>query len=82
MFSAPQIFTRNHLKTPLLNRCYDTMHSLAQLSNLVAVKFRFPLSNYSVSYNLMKRIGWWDTCADAIGEDFHTTQKCYWKTKK
>ena len=43
------------------------MHSLAQLSNLVAVKFRFPLSNYTVSYNLMKNIEWWDTCADAIG---------------
>lgn len=55
------------------------MHSLVQLANLVAVKFSFPLSNYSVSYNLMKRIGWWDTCADAIGEDFHTCQKCFWK---
>lgn len=79
MFSAPQIFNRNHLKTPVLNRCYDILHSLGQLSNLVALKFRFPLSNYSVSYNLMKKIGWWDTCADAIGEDFHTCQKCYWK---
>lgn len=29
----------------------------------------------------MKRIGFWDTCPDAIGEDFHTTMKSYWKTK-
>ena len=25
-------------------------------------------------------MGYWDTCPDAIGEDFHTTQKAYWKT--
>ena len=41
----------------------------------------FPLSNYTLSYNLIKRIGFWDTCADAIGEDFHTTIKAYWKTQ-
>jgi hypothetical protein len=40
----------------------------------------FPISNYSISYSLIKRIGYWDTCADAIGEDFHTTQKAFWKT--
>ena len=42
--------------------------------------FTFPLSNYTLSYNLVKRMGFWDTCPDAIGEDFHTTQKAYWKT--
>jgi hypothetical protein len=26
-------------------------------------------------------MGFWDTCPDAIGEDFHTTQKAFWKTK-
>lgn len=40
----------------------------------------FPLSNYTLSYNLIKRIGFWDTCPDAIGEDFHTTLKALWKT--
>ena len=40
----------------------------------------FPISNYSISYNLIKRIGFWDTCQDAIGEDFHTNQKAFWKT--
>lgn len=38
-----------------------------------------PLSNYSLSFNLIKRIGFWDTCPDAIGEDFHTTIKAFWK---
>ena len=40
----------------------------------------FPISNYSLSYNLIKSIGFWDTCQDAIGEDFHTNQKAFWKT--
>lgn len=28
----------------------------------------------------MKRIGFWDKCPDAIGEDFHMIQKAFWKT--
>ena len=40
----------------------------------------YPLSNYSLHFSLAKKIGWWDTCPDAIGEDFHTAQKVYWKT--
>lgn len=38
-----------------------------------------PLSNYSLSYNLAKKIGFWDTCYDAIGEDFHIGLKAVWK---
>ena len=79
MFCAPQIYTRNHLDVPVFNRTFDIMHSIAHLGNLVGLHCLFPLSNYSLSYNLAKRIEWWDTCADAIGEDFHTCQKCYWK---
>jgi len=40
----------------------------------------FPLSNYSLTYSLSKKIGFWDTVPDAIGEDFHTTMKAFWKT--
>ncbi len=43
------------------------MHSVAHCSNLYPyLVFTFPLSNYTLSYNLVKKIGWWDTCADAI----------------
>ena len=80
MFNAPQIFTRNHLEVPMPNRIYDGMHSLVHLSSMVAFKYSFPLSNYSLSLCLARRIGFWDTCSDAIGEDFHTCQKCYWKS--
>ena len=76
-----QIFTRNNLDVPVFTRCYDLLHSFAHASNLFSVfDITFPLSNYSVSYAMMKNIGFWDTCPDAIGEDFHTAQKAYWKT--
>jgi hypothetical protein len=81
IYQPPQIFTRNNMEVPVFTRVYDMMHAFAHCSNLFSVfNVSFPLSNYSLSYSLIKRIGFWDTCADAIGEDFHTTQKAYWKT--
>jgi hypothetical protein len=60
----------------------DIFHSYASMSSLWSYyDLTYPLSNYSLSYNLVKRIGFWDTCADAIGEDLHTTLKALWKTK-
>ena len=79
MFCGPQIFTRNHLESPVFSRTYDSMHSMVHLSSMVAISYSFPLSNYSISYCLAKKIGYWDTNTDAIGEDFHTCQKCHWK---
>jgi len=81
IYQPPQIFTRNNLDVPVFTRVYDMMHSFAHCANLYSIfKVTFPLSNYTLSYNLIKRIGFWDTCPDAIGEDFHTTQKAFWKT--
>lgn len=54
------------------------MAHMGQLYNIFGIQM--PLSNYTLSYNLVKRMGYWDTCADAIGEDYHTTQKAFWKT--
>lgn len=57
------------------------MHSAMHYGNLQSLfDITFSLSNYTLSFNLIKRIGFWDTCADAIGEDYHTVEKCYWKT--
>jgi hypothetical protein len=81
IFQPPQIFTRNFLDVPITTRVYDLMHSYLHCSNLFSFfSFTFALSNYTVSYKLIKSVGFWDTCADAIGEDFHTCQKIYWKT--
>jgi hypothetical protein len=63
-------------------RCYDDMYSSMHASNLISCSgVSIPLSNYSLSYNLVKRVGFWDTCDEAIAEDMHMTLKCIWKTK-
>lgn len=81
MFQPPQIFTRNNLNVPFVTRVQDIMHSYLQCTNLFSVfDITFPISNYTLSYKLIKRVGFWDTCADAIGEDFHMAQKVFWKT--
>ena len=81
MFHPPQIFTRNNLDVPIFTRVYDVMHSFTHIANLFSVfGFTFPMSNYSLSYKLIKSIGFWDTCPDAIGEDYHTALKAYYKT--
>jgi hypothetical protein len=82
VYQPIQIFTRNNLDVPVFTRVYDILHSFAHMSNVWSSCFdlTYPLSNYTLSYNLAKRIGFWDTCADAIGEDFHTMMKALWKT--
>ena len=79
-FGGPQIYTRNNLDVTFIVRVSDMMHSYIHMANIPPIFFSFPLSNYSVSYVLMEKIGFWDTCADAVAEDFHTGQKIYWKT--
>jgi len=60
---------------------YDVAHGLVHFSNLYSLfGASFPLSNYSLSYSLVEKIGFWDTCPEGIGEDFHTTIKAFWKT--
>jgi hypothetical protein len=83
VYQPIQIFTRNSLDVPVFTRVYDILHSFAHMSNVWSSCFdlTYPLSNYTLSYNLIKRIGFWDTCADAIGEDFHTMMKALWKTQ-
>ena len=77
-----QIFTRNHLQVPITTRVYDILHSFAHMTNSWSCyDLTYPLSNYTMSYNLIKRIGFWDTCPDAIGQDFHTMMKASWKTQ-
>lgn len=80
IFSPPQIFTRNNTEVPIFTRVYDVMNTFLHLSNLASWEFSFPFSNYTLSLELIKSVGYWDTCPDAIAEDMHTTIKCYWKT--
>lgn len=81
IFQPAQMYSRNNLEVPLTTRVYDLSHGALHFTNLIGVfAASAPLSNYSLSFNLIKRIGFWDTCADAIGEDYHTTIKAFWKT--
>jgi len=62
IYQPPQVFTRNHLDVPVMSRVYDYMHSSMHCANLFSFwKITFPLSNYSLTYNLAKRMGFWDT---------------------
>lgn len=70
------------MEVPVFTRVFDIFHSFTHMSNQYSCfDLTYPLSNYSLSYNLIKSIGFWDTCPDAIGEDLHTTLKALWKTK-
>lgn len=80
IYAPNQIYTRNHLDVPIVTRTFDQLHSCMHHSNMLSIfDCGFPLSNYTLSFNLIKKIGFWDTCPDAIGEDFHTTIKAFWK---
>lgn len=82
IYQSNQIFTRNHLDVPIFTRTYDQVHGSMHSNNTFSVfNVTFPLSNYSLHFSLAKNIGWWDTCPDAIGEDFHMTEKAFWKTQ-
>lgn len=70
------------MEVPAMSRTYDISHGMVQFSNLFSLfNTSFPLSNYSLSYQFAKTIGFWDTCPDAIGEDFHTTIKAFFKMR-
>lgn len=50
-------------------------------SNLYSMfSFTLGVSNYSMSYRLLERIGFWDTCNFSKGEDMRTPAKAVWKT--
>lgn len=67
IYQPLQIFTRNCLDVPVVTRVYDIFHSFMHMSSMWSYfDITFPLSNYTLSYNLIKRIGFWDTCSDAI----------------
>lgn len=82
IFSPPQMFTINSMQVPMLSRAWDSIQASLYFSNFPSVfKTVYPVSNYTMSFNMLKNIGFIDTCEDAISEDFHTAFKSFWKTK-
>ena len=81
IYAAPILFERNAGAVPVFTRVHDAMWGAMAAQNLASsTGIGFPISNYSLSAALAARAGWWDTHADAIGEDLHMFVKCYFAT--
>ena len=83
IFAAPILFEQNTAQTPMIVCVNDYIWAAMAIQNMnpVALKIGFPMSAYSLSVNLVQRVGFWDTHPDAIGEDMHMFIKAYIKTK-
>ncbi|CEP08336.1 hypothetical protein [Parasitella parasitica] len=82
LFAPPIFFGRNCFKVPAAVRVTDITWSSMILANLSSSRgIGFPCSTYSISYKLADQVGFWDTDADAVGEDMHMMLKCLFKTQ-
>lgn len=69
------------MDVPVVVRTYDDMFSSLHASNQITCSgVTFSFSNYTLSYNMLKKIGFWDTVEEAIAEDFHMCLKAHFKT--
>lgn len=81
LFAAPVLFEQNFWETPLPVAVNDYMWAAMSMQSAFAwTGIGFPMSTYSLSMALARRIGFWDTHPDAIGEDMHTMIKAMVKT--
>ncbi|KAI8974963.1 glycosyl transferase family group 2-domain-containing protein [Pilobolus umbonatus] len=79
--APPIFFSRNSHEVPAAVRMTDITWAALVMSNLSnADGLCVPCSNYSLSFILADRVGYWDVDADAIGEDMHMWLKCFFKT--
>ncbi|KAK0618445.1 glycosyl transferase family group 2-domain-containing protein [Bombardia bombarda] len=78
LYSAPIIFDRNAHNVPAVVRVADVMWSAAGMSGLYEGSTTAPpTSVYSLSLELVDRVGGWDCDSEAIGEDLHMYLKCF-----
>lgn len=82
LFGPQQMFTINNQKVPLLNRHTDFFLGLTvfTISNNIT-KVHNVASNYTISYNTVKKIGFLDSNPDAMCDDYHISNKSLWKTQ-
>ena len=82
LYQPPQVFTRNDKDCYFFVRLCDIIMSYMQTSSLYSIcNYTIGVSNYTVSYRHLERIGFWDTCEFSRTEDFRIGSKSYWKTK-
>jgi hypothetical protein len=83
IFGAPILFEQNTSATPMIVCVNDYIWASMAIQNMnpLSMKTGFPMSAYSLSVCLAKKVGFWDTHPDAIGEDMHMFLKSFVKTK-
>jgi hypothetical protein len=78
VYAAPIIFDRNAHAVPAIVRVADILWSAGGMSGLYrSSTIGPPTSVYSLSLELIDRVGGWDGDAEAIGEDLHMFIKCF-----
>lgn len=78
LYAAPIIFDRNAHSVPAIVRVADILWSAGGMSGLYGSSaIAPPTSVYSLSLDLVDRVGGWDSDAEAIGEDLHMYVKCF-----
>lgn len=78
LYAAPIIFDRNAHNVPAIVRVADILWSAGGMSGLYrGSAIAPPTSVYSLSLELVDRVGGWDCDAEAIGEDLHMYVKCF-----
>ncbi|KAI8616432.1 hypothetical protein BC830DRAFT_1241025 [Chytriomyces sp. MP71] len=82
VYFAPVLFDRNtHSVSPVI-RIIDVAWSTAVMSmSIPGYPLRLALSTYSIPMDLAIGMGFWDTTPEAMGEDYHTSLKCYLATQ-
>ncbi|KAI8821962.1 hypothetical protein BJ741DRAFT_557240 [Chytriomyces cf. hyalinus JEL632] len=81
MYFAPVVFDRNTHAVNAAIRMIDIAWSSALMTmSMPYYPVRLALSTYSIPMELAMGIGYWDVTPEAMGEDFHTTLKCYLAT--
>ncbi|KAI8343601.1 hypothetical protein BC941DRAFT_448370 [Chlamydoabsidia padenii] len=81
LLAPPIFFSRNCYDVPAAVRVTDITWSAMVMSNLSNSRgLSFPCSTYSLSMMLAERVDYWDTDANAVGEDMHMWLKCFFKT--
>ena len=82
IFQLPQIFSVNAKQVPLLVSYVDTLMAFSHEGGLYSPfsHYSIAMSNYSLSYCLLERIGFWDVCEMSKGEDQRISAKAYFET--
>jgi hypothetical protein len=80
VFIPTMLFKNNDLEVPVLTRAFDHYHCMGHYMTTVTIfDMCLPLSNYTMSYRVLERSGFWDKGEISIAEDAHNFGKLFWK---